>query len=403
MFRRLYLRIALLIFIASSLVLLGASAFTHFRNTNYIEKDINKKINSVMAIDINASPSSFNKFSDSTVFLYFEGSTTPFTEQRLYSEENYQEIYDAIISSPNYSGKLRIHNFYLAYKGEEVLYDDGHEIKDCYEYVVYDYTDMRESADTTFKMSIFTGLIGTLILGVISFILAYFFMKPVREAHEREKRLLADASHELKTPVAIIMSDLDVINNNNSKTVSSQQKWIDSIKKQNERMDYLIKEILKYSKLDSLKGEKEVFNLSSVVDEEVLIDEALAFENKVTIESNIQPDINYFGIKSLLRKLVDVLLDNAIKYNRKGGHIYISLTQKGKRVILEMKNNGNAIASENLDKIFERFYKVDKSRKQGDNKSFGLGLSIAKSIVDLHKGKIEVESKEDLTTFRVTL
>ena len=101
MFRRLYLRIALLIFIASSVVLLSASAFTHFRNTTYINKDINKKINSVMAIDINASPSSFNKFSDSTVFLYFEGSTTPFTEQRLYSEEEYQEIYDAIISSHN--------------------------------------------------------------------------------------------------------------------------------------------------------------------------------------------------------------------------------------------------------------------------------------------------------------
>lgn len=243
------------------------------------------------------------------------------------------------------------------------------------------------------KVFLIVGSISLFLLFYISVYLTNKTIKPIKESFEKQKQFIADASHELKTPLAIIRTNTSVITSNKDKTVDSQIKWINYISNQVDRMAKLIDDMLSLTKLDSNKvmEEKSSFDLSKVLDSILLGFEAVVFENNIILETEIQKNVDLKANKEEIKKLCSILLDNALKYTNSGGRIDVILYEDKNKVYLKVKNTGDGIKKEDLEKVFERFYRVDTSRAR-ETGGYGLGLSIAKSIVEIHNGKIYAES-----------
>ena len=240
-------------------------------------------------------------------------------------------------------------------------------------------------------------IISEIIIYFITKLITKWITKPALESFNKQKEFIADASHELKTPLAIIMASSDEL-----KSDKKNQKYIDNIKYESERMNKLITNLLDLSKLESnVKTNYKEENISKIINKIALTFEAIAFENSLSLELNIEDNIMYKCNKDDIEKLVSIILDNAIKHSYKNTSILISL-KKDKNINLEIINTGDPINPGDEEKIFERFYRVDKSRNRDANR-YGLGLAIAKSIVTNHNGIIKASSKENRTTFKITL
>jgi len=240
-------------------------------------------------------------------------------------------------------------------------------------------------------------LIGFIITQIISYIIAIklslWMSKPVEEAFQKQKDFIADASHELKTPLAVIMASADALVDN------KDEKWINNIQNESERMNRLITNLLDLSKIEN-NTQFEIINLSKLIEKSVLTIESLLYENNIKLKYNIDNDISFKCNSDEIKQLITILIDNAIKHSSKNGKIIVNLLQERNNIKLEVINKGEAIKKEEEEKIFERFYRADKSRNRDDNR-YGLGLAIASSIVKKHNGTIKAHSENGYTTFRV--
>lgn len=250
-------------------------------------------------------------------------------------------------------------------------------------------------------------LIKSLIILLIVEILVYYvskmltkrITKPAQESYEKQRDFIADASHELKTPLAVIIASSDEL-----KSDKKNAKYVDNIKYESERMNNLIKSLLDLSKLEngvSIANYKEE-NISKIIERICLTFEAIAYENNVNIDINIEKDIKLKCSKEEIEKLISILLDNAIKHSYKDSIIKVNLNKDKNNINLEIVNSGDPIKAGDEEKIFERFYRSDKSRKRDSNR-YGLGLAIAKNIVINHNGTIKAFSRDGLTTFKINL
>ena len=236
-----------------------------------------------------------------------------------------------------------------------------------------------------------------LLCEVVIFIIAYLMTKwiitPVKNAFERQKNFIADASHELKTPLSVMVASADAYFNDGN------DKWVKNMKNESERMIKLVTELL-----DLAKTEQDVMmeqnNLSDIIEGSILTFESLFYENKIKLKYDINSDIKMFCNENLIIDLMSILIDNAIKHCSENGKVIVNLYNKNKQIVLEVKNTGLPIKKEDEEKIFERFYKVDTSRNRNSN-NYGLGLAIAKSIVEKHNGEIKAHSNNGYTTFTV--
>lgn len=236
------------------------------------------------------------------------------------------------------------------------------------------------------------------IIYFISKSITDWITKPALESFKKQKEFIADASHELKTPLAIIMASSDELSG------SSNQKYIDNIKYESDRMNKLITNLLDLSKLEN-EIKKELYkneDISKIVNKICLTFESVAYEKGVLIETDIEDDINYKCIKEDIEKLISILIDNAIKHSYKDTNIKVEMHKKKNSINIKVINIGDEIKKEDEKKIFERFYRVDKARNRKENR-YGLGLAIAKSIVDNHNGTICASSSNNKTTFKITL
>ena len=247
------------------------------------------------------------------------------------------------------------------------------------------------------------GFIFLLVFGAISIRLATMAVKPVEKAWEQQKQFLADASHDLKTPLTVILANNNIIASHKDQTVESQIKWIESTKEEAERMSELVNKMLELAKSEATKDELKIgeVDLSELVDNAILQFEVVAFEKNISIESGVQPNMIVRTHPASFSKVLEILFDNAIKYSEENGKINIALYQYGKKIYFTINNKGEPIKPEELPHIFERFYRTNKERKVGGH---GLGLSIAKKKCDMLGCKLSVESnEEDGTTFTITL
>lgn len=234
------------------------------------------------------------------------------------------------------------------------------------------------------------------IVYLISMILTSWIIKPVISSFEKQKEFIADASHELKTPLSVIIASSEALEDN-----SSEVKWLNNIKSEANRMNILIKNLLELASFE--KKETYVLkedNLSKVVELAVLTFDAKAYESDIKLESKIDSNIKFNFDSYSINELVEILLDNALKHADKKSTIVVGLKEQGNNILLSVTDTGDIIPNGEEEKIFERFYRLDKSRSRKENR-YGLGLAIAKNIVINHNGKISAESIGKVTTFKV--
>lgn len=249
------------------------------------------------------------------------------------------------------------------------------------------------------RYSVIFGGGGLIVLFFVSRFLSKWIVKPVKESFDKQKQFISDASHELKTPIAVIGANADILEGDFGKN-----KWLSYIQSEVGFMDSLVNKLLTLAKLDSgyIKQDCEILNLSKIVTGAVMPFESIAFEKGIQLKCQIASDVVIHGDGGELKQVTAILVDNALKHTEKGGIIDIVLYSKGRRKILDVMNTGKEIPLEERERIFERFYRGDKSRNRND-KRYGLGLAIAKSMVENHKGIIKVECEDGWTKFKITL
>ena len=261
-----------------------------------------------------------------------------------------------------------------------------------------------ESVVTRIKFIYIYAISGSIISIIIAYAISKkvsnMIVKPVKETMEGQKRFISDASHELKTPLAVIEANADVLESNIGKS-----KWMEYIQSEIASMDKLINNLLFLAKVENVKElkEKENFDLTQEVKMTASMFESMAYERKVKIEDKIDENVSFNGNKEDIKQVLSVLIENAIMHTKENGKIVVELNKEKGTTVLQVSNEGEEIPKEEREKIFERFYRVDKSRNRKE-KRYGLGLAIAKSIVvEGYNGKIGVDCKDGVTTFKEIL
>jgi signal transduction histidine kinase len=254
---------------------------------------------------------------------------------------------------------------------------------------------------------IFTSLVIFMITMVFVVIISIYMtnksIKPLDEAYKRQKQFISDASHELRTPLASINANTDLILSKNY-IRPAEKKWLDYIKAETLRMSNLTRDLLYLAELDEQASEERdnrEFDLSYIAKTYTLGMEAMAFEKNLILQKNIDENIKISGDSEKISQLFVILLENALRFTPEGGSVTLSLKKQRNYIELTVSNTGSYIPLEQTKRIFDRFYRIDQSRS-GKAESHGLGLSIAKSIVERHGGSIACTSEQGgLTSFIV--
>lgn len=265
--------------------------------------------------------------------------------------------------------------------------------------VFLDYQDELEATFRLFYLSLLVSLICIFVLAIPIWLLSKKAMKPVEKSIEKQRQFITDASHELKTPIAIISADADVL-----EMCEGENEWVTSIKNQTIRLDGLVKDLVTLSKLQEEPRtlEKTTFNLSRAVTETVSSFEILAKANGISLTYDAGKNIMMTANENEIRQLISILSDNAVKYTTENGNINLNLYKSGKTINLSMSNDCENISKEKLEKLFDRFYRADSSRSR-ETGGYGIGLSIAQVIVERNGGKIEaISTKPNSVTFKIT-
>ena len=273
-----------------------------------------------------------------------------------------------------------------------------------------DAASLRKENVETALLSLAAFAIACGLFALLAWLLSRVIVKPVEENMQMQKRFVADASHELKTPLTVIDANTSVLEQS-----IGQNKWLDYIKEQTGRMAGLVNELLQLSNLEDAKGtdasqQRERFDAAEAVMAAALPFESVAFEQGLTLEAETPDTLSVNGNRKDLEQLTAILIDNAIKHSAAGGTVQVSLTKSASRhgrkeglmMELRVSNTGDEIPPEALPHIFDRFYRVDESRTYKDN-SYGLGLAIAKGLAEKNNGSISVTSQNGRTEFTLSL
>lgn len=251
---------------------------------------------------------------------------------------------------------------------------------------------------TTIIIAIVMGALGLVIIYIIAKKISKTIVKPVADSFEKQKQFVSDASHELKTPLAVIEANADVLQDK-----VGDNKWISYIQNEVQSMNKLVNDLLVLARMENTNTiNSQKFNLSKEVQMSVSVFESMIYEKKIELETNINDGLEFNGDKEDIKHIISILLDNAIKHTKENGKIIVNTLKEKGNVKIEVKNQGEPIPEEEREKIFERFYRVDKARNRNE-KRYGLGLSIAKGIVEKYKGTIEANSKDGFTSFIVKI
>lgn len=238
----------------------------------------------------------------------------------------------------------------------------------------------------------------------VSWVLTGWLVRPVEQSWKRQHQFVADASHELKTPLTVLLADVDILLAHPDDTVDQQRKWVTCIQEEGLRMKGLVQDLLYLARGDAGQhsAAHETVSVSDLWESCVLGFEPVAFEAGLTLESSLAPGVFVTGDQAELRRLAAILLDNACKYCEPGGTVTVTLTG-GERAVLTVHNTGEPIPADVQPHLFERFYRADAARSR-ETGGYGLGLSIASAIVEGHRGKLSLHSAQgEGTAFTVTL
>lgn len=322
---------------------------------------------------------------------------TAFTSIFNMDDEFYENAKNAAVSQSKDTGKFKLDDDHWAYQIKP--FSDGFRI------VFLDITDQQ----LILTNLIYTFLVVALIMLILIYLISRFFanrsIMPVKAAFDKQKQFIGDASHELKTPLAVINTNVDVLLANGEDTINKQSKWLHYIKSESERMTKLTNDLLYLTQVDysDVKTIYAGFNLSEAVENVILTMEAVIFEHNISLHYSIEPGLITRGNNEEIQEVVMILLDNALKYTNTNGSVDIILKKRHNDIVLSVTNTGEGIPEEHLEKIFDRFYRTDKSRSRKLG-GYGLGLAIARAIIEQHRGRIYAKSTlNEKTTFYIEL
>lgn len=260
--------------------------------------------------------------------------------------------------------------------------------------------------------------VGAMALGALLLLnlwLSRWALGPVRRAWTQQQQFIADASHELKTPLTVILANNAILRQHAGETIASQGQWIESTQIEAERMQALVTDMLDLARPAPVVGDEApapIADFSHIVEGEALTFEAVAFEKGLAWETSVAPALQVAGDSRRLQRLVAVLLDNACKYTDAGGTVRVNLARAEAAAVLTVNNSGDAIDEADLPHLFDRFYRADKARTRATDSAngssapggYGLGLAIARDIARAHRGTLTVASTPDAgTTFTLRL
>lgn len=252
------------------------------------------------------------------------------------------------------------------------------------------FLDCSMQLDSFFSMMAISGMIAIMCSFAIFLVIFMFskrFIRPMVDNIEKQKRFITDAGHELKTPLAIINANVEVM-----ELMSGKNEWTDSIKNQVTRLDQLVKSMLLLAKMEenTLTPVFVDFDLTKAFTEITEPFEIMAQQQDKKLTIRAQENIRMYGDESAIRNLISILVDNAIKYCTTDGIIEATLRRDGKALKIKVRNSADSENNDNLNRLFDRFYRSDSSRSR-ESGGFGIGLSMAQTIVDSHKGKISAQ------------
>ena len=302
----------------------------------------------------------------------------------LYDEEAVLEIASSILKGTRRSGTTGNMAFLVEDKGNYTLV------------AMIDITVSRQNQQTLFRQMIIIGAIALSVLVLISVFIARRIVRPLEENDRRQKRFVSDAGHELKTPVAVISANSELL-----RRQIGESEWLDNIDYENGRMSELITQLLVLSRAENGELQKEAIDLSALVSGEVLPFESLAYEKGFSISSQVEPGLMTEGNAGQLKQLVSILLDNAISHGT-GKEIGLQLSLERHHAVLAVSNDAEPMSAETLSRLFDRFYRADEARNES-GAHYGLGLSIAKAVSVSHGGEIRAEYKNGKAVFTVRI
>ncbi len=388
MFRKLRRRTALYQIAVIALVLLAVFAFSCVYNYERMINTVDKRLSALeKAGDYFSEP--FNselervEARNTLIIRVYSDGKRKLSDPSFYDEETVVRL---LAVATEGSEKTVINGSYIAYS---VIENGGDAYYTVY---VYDYTGEYDS----FIVSLLTMLITCVaVMAVVAFFVMRFTTRnlaPIEETFEKQKELVANASHELKTPLTIINTNLSILTASEG-LGEEQKKWLSGIGTQVNRMSAMINEMLLLARFEAVR-EKDFtkVDLSTIVESVVLETEVLAFERNIETDSSVAPGISITARRDDMEKLVYIFIDNALKYTEPNGKITVTLASEKHKAVLKVRNTGEGIPRERMPKLFDRFYRCDESHTGSG--SFGLGLSIAKAITDANNGTIGVDSKE---------
>ncbi len=303
------------------------------------------------------------------------------------NQEQAEEILEKVLEKNKNTG------YYDNYRYKITSNEDGELI------VFLDCTIQLNNLKNLINQSLLIITVGLVIVFVLVSVLSKKALTPIIENIERQKQFITNAGHELKTPVAVIMANADVMEMTSTENI----EWIKSIKKQASRLDALIKSLLNLANVEEnkLKANYTQFSITGLINEQIQDFKAITKDRNIVYEN--KNDILIYADINRIKELITILLDNALKYTQESGKIEIKVEKQGKNIKIQFANTCENVKNINTKKIFDRFYRVDKSRSKS-KEGYGIGLSIAKSIVESHKGKITAEiNKENMICFTIIL
>ncbi|SEK63095.1 His Kinase A (phospho-acceptor) domain-containing protein [Ruminococcus sp. YRD2003] len=254
------------------------------------------------------------------------------------------------------------------------------------------FTDKSAEIDMMNKLkrtTVIVGLISIVILSAAAYFLSGLIVRPIKVAFDKQKQFISDASHELKTPLTVISANADVLEGE-----IGENKWLTYIQDQADRMNVLVNDLLNLTRLENNSNFIPTeFDLSKAIENTALPFECRAFEAGKNFVLNIQEGLRITGSEQHVKQMAAIFIDNALKYSKENGTVRVTLKNDGGKIRFSVYNTGTGLKEEEKEKIFERFYRSDASRNRATG-GYGLGLAIAKSIIDKHKFKLFVDNAE---------
>lgn len=309
-----------------------------------------------------------------------------------FEDADYQSLWDAALRAKEHSGIIR--EYSLRYFRTPDRHGSAIEFMDI--------SGQLAAMDALWRSSCVIAVFVWFAMLVASIFLANWAIRPVEQAWEQQRQFVSDASHELKTPLTVIITNAELLENPDY-AAEHKQKSIGCILTMSRQMRHLVEDMLELARVDNgnVQTHFEKVNLSTAMSDGTLPFEALFFERELELNVQIEPNILVLGNENYLRQMVDILLDNAQKYAEAPGQVQLTLENRGKSALLRLETPGTPLSKEQRKKIFERFYRVDQARTRSG--SYGLGLSIARQIVQNHKGKIWAAATDHSNVFFILL